>query len=86
MGSHLSLSLFLFLSLSLSLSHTQIASLQRGSFNCSANGKLCMTLDNSFSYLKQKVCRYDWEILQVPPPPRPWKMIRYFYSTVWNPS
>jgi hypothetical protein len=43
----------------------RVSSLQRGSYAASEAGKLIMTLDNTFSYLKQKICRYDWEILQM---------------------
>jgi len=43
----------------------RIASLQRGSFQAEEDGKLVLSLDNSFSYLKQKVVMYDFEVVNV---------------------
>jgi len=49
----------------------RIASLQRGSFQAEEDGKLVLALDNSFSYLKQKVVLYDFEVSPIPSPHLP---------------
>uniref|UniRef100_A0A7S0EI57 CRAL-TRIO domain-containing protein n=1 Tax=Hanusia phi TaxID=3032 RepID=A0A7S0EI57_9CRYP len=43
----------------------RVAALQRGSLQCSEDGTVYMTLDNSFSYMKQKIVSYDFEFLDM---------------------
>mmetsp|Transcript_6161 Transcript_6161/g.12160 ORF Transcript_6161/g.12160 Transcript_6161/m.12160 type:complete len:411 (-) Transcript_6161:268-1500(-) len=43
----------------------RIASLQRGSFQAEEDGTLYLSLDNVYSYLKQKVVLYDFEVLAI---------------------
>jgi len=42
----------------------RVAALQRGSFQAPCAGTVYMLLDNTYSYLKQKIVIYNFEVLE----------------------